>query len=234
MPDPIDPSPGESTARALVFAGGDRLPAAVTLVLPEHALVIGADSGVDHAQALDRRVDVAIGDFDSVTADGLVRAEHEGARIERHPTDKDATDLALALDAAVAEGTSRVTVVGGHGGRLDHLLGNLALLAAPAYATIELDAWMGTAHVVVVRDGAGIAGPPGSIVSLLAMHGPARGVTTRGLRYPLADAVLEPGSTLGLSNEVTAADAAVAVTGGVLLAIRPDALIEARPETGGR
>ena len=217
-------SPDVRSVRALVFAGGDALPPGVAHVLPEHALVLAADSGIDHAHALGRRVGVAIGDFDSVTPDGLERAEREGARIERHPTDKDATDLDLALAAAVAHGIRRVTVVGGHGGRLDHLLGNLALLAAPTSARLELDAWMGSAHVTVVRTRAALAGTAGSIVSLFAMHGPARGVTTHGLRFPLHDAVLEPGSTLGLSNEVVATDAAVALTTGVLLAVQPDAL----------
>ena len=217
-------SPDVRSVRALVFAGGDPLPPGVAHVLPEHALVLAADSGIDHAHAIARRVDVAIGDFDSVTPDGLERAEREGARIERHPTDKDATDLELVIDAAIATGVARVTVVGGHGGRLDHLLGNLALLAAPASANVELDAWIGAAHVTVVRTRAALTGPPGSIVSLFAMHGPARGVTTYGLRFPLDDAVLEPGSTLGLSNEIAATDAAVALATGVLLAVQPDAL----------
>ena len=64
--------------------------------------MIAADGGVDRALALGLHVDVAIGDFDSVTAAGLAAAEAAGARIERHPAAKDATDLELALDAALA------------------------------------------------------------------------------------------------------------------------------------
>ena len=210
--------------RALVFAGGEALPTSVRTALPSDALVVAADSGVDHALALGRHVDVAVGDFDSVTAEGLRRVEAEGARIERHAPDKDATDLELALDTAVAAGASHVTVVGGHGGRLDHLLGNLALLASPRFVVLMLDAWIGTARVTTVRHDASIVGEPGSLVSLLAMHGPAHGVTTRDLRFPLHDAVLEPGSTLGVSNELVGPDAGVSVVGGVLLAIQPDAL----------
>jgi thiamine pyrophosphokinase len=210
--------------RALVFAGGDALPASVRTVLPSDALVIAADSGVDHALALGRHVDVAVGDFDSVTPEGLRRVAAEGARVERHAPDKDATDLELALHAAVAAGASQVSVVGGHGGRLDHLLGNLALLASPRFVALTLDAWLGTARVTVVRGDASIVGAPGSLVSLFAMHGPACGVTTRGLRFPLHDADLEPGSTLGISNELVGPDAGVTVADGVLLAIQPDAL----------
>ncbi len=88
------------------------------------ALVIGADSGVEHAAALGRHVDIAVGDFDSVSPAALAAAEAAGAEVLRHPPDKDATDLELALDLAVARGARRITVVGGHGGRFDHCLAN--------------------------------------------------------------------------------------------------------------
>jgi thiamine pyrophosphokinase len=220
------PAEGGTTVadRALVFAGGEALPRAVASVLPTEALVVAADSGVDHAHSLGRRVDLAIGDLDSVSTAGLELAEREGARVERYPVEKDATDLELALDAVVERGVERATVVGGHGGRLDHLFGNLALLASAKYAALDLDAWVGVARVVVVRAHAGLDGPLGSMVSLFAVHGPARGVSTRGLRFPLHDATLEPGSTLGLSNEIVDVDAGVAVADGVLLAVQPDAL----------
>jgi thiamine pyrophosphokinase len=66
------------------------------------------------------------------------------------------------------------------------------------------------------------------------MHGPAHGVTTRGLRFPLHDAVLEPGSTLGISNELTVTEAGVRLDAGVLLTIQPNALpSDARLDEGG-
>jgi len=232
--DPIDGAAAPQDdrprpAHALVFAGGDPVPADLAHVLPSDALVVAADAGVDLAHCLGRRVDVAVGDFDSVTPAGLERAAAEGGRVERHRPDKDATDLDLALATAAAAGARRVTVVGGHGGRLDHLLGNLSLLAAPRFAALTIDAWMGTAHLLVVREHAAIAGPVGAVVSLFAAHGPARGVTTTDLRYPLYDAVLEPDSTLGISNVIAGPDPAVRVGEGVVLVIRPDALDSGGP-----
>ncbi len=215
--------------RALVFAGGDELPASIASELPDDAFVVAADSGIDHAHALGLHVDLAVGDFDSVTPAGLARAEREGTRIERHPRDKDASDLALALDATRELGITRVTVVGGHGGRLDHLVGNLALLGASAYAALDLDARLGAATVTVVRDHAPLRGPVGSLVSLFAVHGPALGVTTRALRFPLRDARLEPGSTLGLSNEIAGTDPQVSLDEGVLLVVQPDPRSPNRP-----
>src|SRR6185295_1025335 len=98
----------------------------------------------------------------------------------RHPAAKDATDLELALDTARALGAQRIVVLGGHGGRLDHLLANALLLAAPSLADIEVVAQMGPARVTVVRHEATLHGRPGDVVTLLPAHGPARGVVTDG------------------------------------------------------
>jgi thiamine pyrophosphokinase len=214
-----------TTGVALVFAGGDPLPSALADRLPRDALVIGADSGVEHALALGRTVDLAVGDFDSIRPETLAAVERAGARIERHPPDKDASDLELALEVATREGARRVTVVGGRGGRLDHFVAGTLLLASERFAAVEVDAWLGADHITVVRRATELAGPSGSVVTLLAVGGPARGVTTTGLRFALTDAVLVPGSTLGLSNEITSSPATVALTSGVLLVVEPEVLL---------
>lgn len=203
----------------IVVAGGP--PPAATRPLPASATVVAADGGVDHALALGLRVDVAIGDFDSVTPAGLAAAEASGASVERHPAEKDATDLELALDAAAAFEPRRVLVVGVAGGRLDHLLAGLLLLGAERYAHVEVDAIAGAALVHVIRGERVLEGEPGELVSLLPLGGDAVGVTTDGLRYPLAGETLSAGSSRGVSNEFAAAPARVRVAGGVVLAVRP-------------
>jgi thiamine pyrophosphokinase len=207
-----------------VFAGGDSPPAAVAALLPGDAFVIAADSGLDHAAALGRHVDLIVGDLDSVDVAALADARREGSDVEAHPSAKDQTDLELALDAALARGFRRVTVVGGHGGRLDHFLANLTLLASPRYTGAQLDAWVGDAGVVIVRGEAELAAWPGARLTLIPLGGAARGIRTEGLRYPLADEDLEAGTTRGVSNEFTAARARVALRAGTLVAVLPDAL----------
>ena len=218
-------APGASAARdrstVVVVTGGDPLDAHQLPPLPEGATVVAADSGIDRAHALGLVVDVAVGDFDSVTAGALAKAEAEGATVQRHPRAKDATDLELALDAALALGPERIVVLGGHGGRLDHLLANALLLASAGLAGVNVVAQMGAARVSVVRDSLRLDGSPGDVVTLLAVHGPAVGVTTEGLRYPLRDDALEPGSTRGVSNELLDREALVRVRAGVLLAVQP-------------
>src|SRR5690606_35602307 len=158
----------------------------------------------DQAHRLGLTVDLAVGDFDSVTESGLARAVDEGAAVERHPAAKSSTDLELALDAVAARGHSVVLVAGGEGGRLDHLLANALVMAADRYAHLAITAvGRGGSRLHVVRSSRTLVGEPGEYVSLLAVHGPAEGVRTDGLRYPLRGERLEPGSSRGVSNELT-------------------------------
>ena len=130
---------------ALVICGGG----AVRRDLPDDlddAVVIAADGGVAEAFRLGRHVDVLVGDLDSATPADVDRVAAEGGEIERHDPDKDATDLDLAIARAVRDGAARdrgrsaATAVG-----LDHLFGNLTLLASPRWASVEIDAVFGAA-----------------------------------------------------------------------------------------
>ena len=210
--------------RALVIAGGDP-PAPIGADLAAAPLVIAADSGVGHALALGLSVDLVIGDLDSAAPGDVERAVAGGARVDRHPADKDATDLELALDAAGALGATEVTVLGIGGGRLDHLLANLLLLTREAYADLTIDALADDTRIAVVRAERSLTGPVGGIVTLLPIGGSAHGVTTTGLRWTLTDAELTHASTRGVSNEIVESPATVRVRRGALLAIRPDGAI---------
>jgi thiamine pyrophosphokinase len=229
LSDHPDEDPAAKLDHLIVLAGGDDLSptrlAQAAGIAAGADLVIAADSGFRHASALGRSVDVLVGDLDSISDADLRRAEDGPTRIERHPADKDLTDLALALDIALrtAAGslTTRVTVVGGDGGRTDHLLGNALLMGAERYAALRIDALWGDATLQVVRDTCSFAREDGALVSLLALHGPAHGITTDGLAFPLRDASLLPGSSLGLSNRLTGLTAQVSLESGILLAVQP-------------
>ncbi len=184
-------------------------------------LVVAADGGLHLADLLGLPVDVVVGDMDSVDADRLAAAEAAGATVLRHPADKDATDLELALGLAAAAAPDRVVVVGSGSGRLDHLLGAVGLLASARWAPAQVDAWLGAAQVHVVRGRRAFSGEPGETVSLLAHGGPAAGVTTEGLRWSLSGAVLGPDGTLGVSNELVAHGAVVEVLDGCVVVVRP-------------
>ncbi len=202
---------------AWVVTGGEpQSPEGLRELAPPQ-FVVAADSGADIARSLGLTPDVIVGDFDSVTPAGAAAAIEQ----RRFPTDKDATDLALALAEARDRGATDITVVGGAGGRLDHFLANVAAVASDDLAGIAVDAVMGTARLWVVRHHRTIHGAPGEVVTLLPYGGPATAVRTTGLRWVLAGETLEAGSTRGVSNVFAAPEATVALATGVLLAIRP-------------
>ena len=191
----------------IVLAAG-----AAAVEVPDGAYVIAADSGADAGI----HVDLAVGDFDSIQPHTLEQLTN----VEVYPPDKDATDLELALEAALRAGATRVLVVGSDGGRLDHLFGLLVLLASEKWAAVEVDAQLGAAQAHVIRGTRTLHGAVGETISLFALGGRAEGVTTSGLAYPLAGEPLEPGSSRGVSNLFHDPEARVTVDRGVVLAMR--------------
>jgi thiamine pyrophosphokinase len=212
---------------AVIVTGGDpprgEHLAAVLRALPDDAVVVAADSGLDHAVGLGLTVHHAVGDFDSADPELVRRVEAAGTTVTRHPVAKDATDLELAIDAAADLGARRLVVIGGHGGRLDHFLANCLVLASPRHEALVIDAVIGDALVHVARPWAvtELTGRVGDIVTLLPVNGDAEGVVTDGLAYPLRHETLTEGSTRGVSNVLHRTDATVSLTSGTLLVIRP-------------
>ena len=206
----------------VVVSGGEPLDPHAALAVPAGAPVVAADSGLDSALALGLDVTVATGDFDSASPEAVVAAEASGVRIERHPAEKDATDLELALDTAAAMTPDRILVLAGRGAA-----GSTTSSCGPpaprlgALRDDDVDALVGDARVHVIRGERELAGWPGELLTLVAVNGPAVGVTTDGLEYPLRGETLEPGSSRGVSNVFEGDTARVTVESGVLLAIRP-------------
>jgi thiamine pyrophosphokinase len=209
------------TDTVVVVAGGSAPGRRAVEAIPAGAPVIAADSGADHALALELPVELAVGDFDSATPAALDALAARGTRVERHPPAKDATDLELALRAALALEPRRILVVGGTEGRLDHLLGELLILGSDEFERVEVDAVLGDALVHVIRGERTVQGAEGDVISLFALHGPATGIETEGLAYPLRGETLIPGSSRGISNEFSAPEARISLESGLLLAVRP-------------
>ncbi len=214
---------------AIVLAGGDPVEPGdlgADGALPERAYVVAADSGLHQAARLGLHVDRVVGDFDSADPDAVAAAAAAGATLERHPAEKDATDLELALDAAMRAGAHAITVVGGGGGRLDHLLANVAVLTSERYAAVTVRAVVGRARLAVLHGGRpplSITGPVGSLVTLLAYGGAASGITTTGLQYALAGDDLGTGTARGVSNVLVEPYATIALGRGTLVVIQPGA-----------
>jgi len=212
------------TKHIAVFAAGaidnsahDRL----RTVLADADLVIAADGGLAHALTLGLQTDVLVGDLDSAEPTLVAAAEADGTLVERHPAAKDETDLELALLRAAESGPAKVTLVGAHGGRIDHELTNLGLIAQRRWldAGLSLVADDGLRTVHVVHDHLELTEPAGTTISVLPWLGSATGVEERGMQWDLTDATLAAGTSQGMSNVAKDPTQHISVATGILLVI---------------
>ena len=183
--------------------------------------LIGADGGAARALAWGLVPHLVIGDMDSLPGEARTALEAWGSQFVVHPRAKDETDLELALTHAAQEGAHEIVVLGALGGRLDHALANVLLLTLPKLEGVEVRIASDRQEALLVRGGreTTLEGESGDLVSLLPLGGDARGVTTSGLAWPLERDTLRHGFSRGVSNEMTAPVARVAVEAGSLLVV---------------
>ncbi|MCX7671918.1 MAG: thiamine diphosphokinase [Anaerolineae bacterium] len=197
--------------------------------------VMAADYGAHHALVWGWPIHLLIGDLDS-----LPEADWQVVRARSIPTitapaAKDETDLELALAQALADGAHELIICAALGGRADHMLANVLLLARPELDGIPAAIVEGAQTVRLLRGGASsaaapvsltVTGAPGDLLTLLPLAGDALGITTAGLLYPLADEPLLFGRARGISNVLTASTAQIWLRTGLLLVIHTRQFVE--------
>ena len=186
--------------------------------------VVAADLGAHHALDWGWPIDLLVGDLDSLPSDEAKRIESVGTRTLRVPTAKDETDTELALDHALALAPEEIILCAASGGRTDHLLANVLLLARPALASADIRLVDGgeTLRLLQAEDQEArldIEGEAGDLVSLLPFGADALGVSTQGLLYPLFAETLYEGQARGMSNVLTGPRGQITLQRGRLIVI---------------
>lgn len=200
--------------RGCVFAGGNLRDSGIAReVAARSDFVIAADGGAQHLAAIGLQPQIIVGDMDSI--DGDLWEKDETVRRVVWPREKDKTDTELAVEVAFEQGCEEVTVLAAAGGRLDHTLGNVALIARYPRRVVILD---GASTLLAINrlNPCRLTGPPGTIVSLIPYGTRVMRVRTAGLRYPLEGQDLVAG-TRGISNQLSEATARVEIEDGILL-----------------
>ena len=178
----------------LLFLNGElENPAAVRRIARSGAAILCADGGVRHAAALGLTPRLILGDMDSLPR----RLPHWKETVYLCDFDQNASDFEKSLRFAARRKVRKVWVAGIAGGRLDHLLVNLALLESYS-AVLRLELADGSARIL----GPGrhvLPSKPGQRLTLMPAAPQAK-VTATGLRYPLSGEVLGRNSR-GLSNK---------------------------------
>lgn len=208
----------QSVKKACILANGEyRHEERLLPLVREADLVIAADGGANWLAAQGLVPDVLVGDMDSITDKVRDRIESEGGRLVTASRAKDETDLELALLEAVAMDVQQITVLGALGGRIDHALANVQLLALTALRGRDVRLYDGTSYLWLADSRTRVQGEPGDLVSLIPLGGDVRGVRTQGLAYPLRGETLFVGPARGISNVMTEVEATIELEGGTLL-----------------
>ena len=201
----------------LIFANGS-IPGVEFLktYLESADMIVCADGGANKIIDMGIKPDVIVGDLDSVSKTTLDAFEE--VTIVRRP-EQDATDLQKTLEYIESKGAAdtSIFVFGATGERVDHLLGNISLLRQ-FYGSLEVEFIDDTCSIRYFEKDITLTGAHGQIVSLFALHGPACGVSTKGLKFNLDDESLEQGSR-GISNEIAGPTVNITVREGGLIVI---------------
>ncbi len=206
--------------RTIIFANGDTPDSDVVRHWTAQAeLIIAADGGARHALSAGVTPHIVIGDLDSLMDTDQARLERVGAQLIVYPTHKDYTDLELALRYALKQQATEIVIFSALGGRWDQSLANLMLLTLPELAEVPTRIVDHSLAIQVICDRAEITGQVGDTLSLIALKGDAHGVTIEGCEYPLNDATLPFGATLGISNVLAQPIARITVRQGQILAL---------------
>ncbi len=146
-----------------------------------------------------------LGDFDSV--DSHILEKYKQLKIETvtFPSEKDYTDMELAVEYAVQKGFKHVVMIGASGTRLDHTLANIQLLEKYHFMGIDLEIIDNNNHIKIISDNTDIKikYKKDYFVSLVPVTETIEGLTLEGFKYPLDNVIVKRGTTFLISNEIT-------------------------------
>jgi len=199
---------------ALVIANGKKVKCLKGLA-EKADYVICADGGLKNAAQAGIRPGCIIGDFDSARKSLVSR--HPSSRLIGFPKDKGMTDTELAVLHARSLGFKKIVLACALGLRIDHELANILLLQRfCGLLSIREDGF----EMHCIGKNGKFNARIGAVISLFALGGDAKGVSASGLKFPLKDAALRPGSSLGVSNIAVGRNVRISVKKGSLLVVR--------------
>lgn len=196
---------------AVIIANGDYPTAEYALqVVAQSPLVVCCDGGADEFIARGYTPDIIIGDGDSLSTKNRARF----ADIIRYEADQQTNDQTKAVKYLLAEGKTRIAIVGATGKRDDHTLGNIALLAEYRKMGADVRSYTDYGVFIPCSGEATFHCKKGAQVSIFNID--AKGLAAENLAYPLYDFTALWQGTL---NEATAEQFTVTANGDYIVYI---------------
>ncbi|WP_400162192.1 thiamine diphosphokinase [Brevibacillus sp. TJ4] len=206
--------------RILLFAGGNVGEWALSYIQPNDVLV-GVDRGAWFLIENGLAPHLSIGDFDSVTEEEKKRIEESSEQFSCcDPVMKDLTDTEMALTWALEQKPGEIVLLGVLGSRFDHTLANVHLLAKGLEANIPCRIVDANNEIQLIAESLEVTKDHFQHFSLLPLSPEVTGICLKGFQYPLENATLRIGDTLGISNVLIAEYGSITLSSGLLLVIK--------------
>lgn len=218
---------------AVIIAGGPPPPVAwARPILQAASLIFCADSGLHLCLECGLQPDMLIGDLDSVGGETLAQLSQPRHGVEKHPSDKDQSDLDLTLRALARHYQGPVDILAALGGRLDHALFNLcAVLFQGRQMGLQLRVLdPDTLVFPLEEDELRLDDLVGATCSILPLGQPLQGVELQGFLYELQDESLGHRQTRGLSNQIQISPARIRIRSGQALVVVTKGFPQSNPK----
>ncbi|MCG9480055.1 MAG: thiamine diphosphokinase [Actinomycetia bacterium] len=183
-------------------------------------LIISADGGAKNTLLLGLLPQTVIGDMDSIDPETKAMLQNKKTTFVQESPSKDYTDTHLAVREAVGQGAEKIIILGAVGGRTDHELANIMLLADPFLAGRDIKIISGTEEIFTVCRPATVQGVKGKQISLFSLTPYTFFTGTTGLKYKLENEKLLFSPVRGISNEFSSPQARLDISEGILLVIK--------------
>ncbi|MEK4194881.1 thiamine diphosphokinase [Paenibacillus sp. FSL L8-0323] len=206
--------------RVVIFAGGELSPDYFAL-LDEEDFIIGVDRGALFLISHGYIPDIAVGDFDSVSPEAFQDIQSKSKKtITCDAVNKDLTDSEMALDIAMNQQPDSILLLGVTGTRIDHSLASIQMMTRALQRQINCYVMDSNNYVTLTGSQTVIEDLGYTYVSLLPLTPEVTGITLEGFQYPLNDATLKLGQSLGVSNKLISSTGTVRIRSGLLLIIQ--------------
>ena len=182
--------------------------------------IISADKGLEVLDKCNIKPDYIIGDFDSLDEKILKKyVDDESIKIIKLNPEKDYTDTNMALKLAIELESTDITIIGAIWTRLDHTLANIHILKEALEKNIECKILNENNNITLINKDVTIK-KEHPYISLIPLTTTAEGVTLKGFKYPLNNATLKIGESIGVSNEQVEDNAKIELDSGILIVIQ--------------
>lgn len=184
--------------------------------------IIASDKGLEVLDKCNVKPNYIIGDFDSLNEEILKKyVNDDKIKIIKLNPEKDYTDTHMALKLAIELNSTNITIIGAIGTRLDHTLANIHILKEALENNIECKIEDNKNKIQLINRKTILQLDENyRYISLIPLTTMAKGVTLTGFKYPLSNATLEVGHSIGISNEQIEKKAQIHLNEGILILIK--------------